>query len=188
MPTKTNILPSQSELLDLLDLIPETGKLYWKQRHVGMFSQCKNPDVARKSWNTRCAGKEAFTATNEHGYRVGTIHNIRFYAHRIIWKMIYGCDPVEVDHIDGDPGNNSILNLRDVSRFENFRNRKKPSSNTSGVIGIHWHRRTQKWQAEIRANNKRIHLGSFVRKVDAAKARKSAEARLGFHENHGRPA
>jgi len=44
----------------------------------------------------------------------------RFYIHRLAWFLYYGKFPNEtVDHIDGDPSNNRIANLQDISLSAN---------------------------------------------------------------------
>jgi hypothetical protein len=56
-------------------------------------------------------------------------------AHRIIWKLIHGKDPDQViDHIDGNPSNNRIENLRDVSPAKNAQNRVNTKKKYLGVI------------------------------------------------------
>lgn len=46
-----------------------------------------------------------------------------YLAHRLAWLHFYGRWPAEyIDHIDGDPSNNRIENLRECSHQENHRN------------------------------------------------------------------
>lgn len=55
-------------------------------------------------------------------------------GHRIIWKLVYGKDPDQViDHIDGNPSNNRIENLRDVSPVKNAQNRVNTKKKYLGV-------------------------------------------------------
>ena len=64
-------------------------------------------------------------------------YNGKFYAvHRIIWILTYGDLGSEyvIDHIDGNPFNNQLTNLRKVSQEINNRNRRNPTSNT-GIMG-----------------------------------------------------
>jgi hypothetical protein len=54
-----------------------------------------------------------------------TVNGERFYNSRLIWKMVNGKDPDHViDHIDNNPLNNNISNLRDVTQRENSLNRR----------------------------------------------------------------
>lgn len=172
----TKPLPDIDTLHQLLRYEPDTGKLFWKER-----------DDVRPGWNTRWAGKEAFTANDGHGYKMGRISYTIFRAHRVIMAMVNGEWPAhEVDHINGDRADNRRKNLRLVTRTENGRNTRKPAHNTSKVVGVSWHKASGKWRASIKTNGMGKHLGVFPRKADAIAARKAAEAELGFHENHGR--
>lgn len=109
--------------------------------------------------------------------------------HQIIVKRM-GLDPSkQVDHIDGNPLNNHESNLREATVSQNAMNRKKQSNNTSGYVGVSWHAGTNKWQTSIKVNSKRIHLGLFDDKIEAAKTRDKAAlkyhgefARLNFPE------
>lgn len=58
-------------------------------------------------------------------------------------------------------------------------NRTKPMKhNKSGVTGVIWDPRRDKWIAEIRFKNNYYYLGRFEDKEDAIKARKEAEEKL----------
>jgi len=61
-----------------------------------------------------------------------------YRVHRIIWEMFHGYVPEKyvIDHIDGDPTNNSVSNLRAVEEKYNSRNKKKQNNNTSGFVGV----------------------------------------------------
>ena len=84
---------------------------------------------------------------------------------------------------------NRIENLRVVTSSENQKNMRMPRSNTSGVIGVYKRengKNGKRWSARITANGKRIFLGSFYTRADAAFVRGLAELEYGFHENHGK--
>ena len=76
----------------------------------------------------------------------------------------------EVDHKDHNGLNNQKYNLRICTHSQNVKNSSKRSDNTSGYKGVFWYKQTNKWAAGISVNNKRIHLGYFEHKEDAAKA------------------
>lgn len=165
----------------LLIYDPSTGKLYWRPRDL---ETAKN-DRYVKMWNTRTAGREAFTSTNKKGYRVGAIYNKLYTAHRIIWLYVYGNLPNEIDHINGKRDENFIMNLRDVTHIENHRNVGINRHNKTGVSGVHWSKRENKWIARINDVNKNIRLGCFSNFDDAVQARRKAESLYGYHRNHG---
>jgi len=79
-------------------------------------------------------------------------------------------DGKEVDHKDGNRLNCLDDNLRICTRPENQQNRSKLSNNTSGHKGVSWSKSNKKWQAQITVSGKRIHLGYFDTKEDAARA------------------
>lgn len=121
----------------------------------------------------------------------GYIHikfkNKEYKAHRLAWFYKTGCWPNTIDHINHNKSDNSWVNLRNVTIQENQMNKPLPILNTSGVIGVCWHKKKNKWVAKIRYNGKHVHLGAFADLNDAAKARKSAEELYGYHKNHGLP-
>lgn len=110
-----------------------------------------------------------------------------YKAHRLAWLYMTGDWPKDqIDHINGDPTDNRWSNLREVDNMENTRNVGIPKNNTSGVMGVWWHKQNKKWCAEIKVNYKKISLGLYKTIEEAAAARKEAERHYGFHENHGR--
>jgi hypothetical protein len=123
-------------------------------------------------------------------------HQNTFYAKRHIHKnnkrttelmhrVIAGVESgQEVDHKDGNGLNNLESNLRSSTRVQNGRNRGPQRNNRSGFKGVSWHRQTRKWQVHIKANSKRIYLGLFTDKSDAAIA--YDEAALKYHGEFAR--
>ncbi len=173
-------LPPAELLRKLLRYDADTGYLYWLPRPEEMF-----PAGNGLQWNGRFAGRRAFTAISG-GYYVGAIHYQNYMAHRIIWKMTYGVEPIEVDHINGVRTDNRLSNLRNVTSAENSRNSGRDSRNTSGVTGVYRHF-DGRWRARIWVNGRARCLGCFHAFDDAVRARKAAEAEIGFHQNHGSP-
>jgi hypothetical protein len=97
--------------------------------------------------------------------------------------MVYGDWPEnQVDHIDGDPSNNKISNLRPATNKGNGRNAKKHSRNKSGLMGVGWLKSLEKWRVRIGTT----HIGVANDFFDACCLRKAAEIEHGYHKNHGR--
>jgi hypothetical protein len=161
----------------------------WNERSADRFKESGwGREDSCKAWNARYAGKPALSTKNSNGYLHGNISNRSFQAHRVIWKLIHGVDPVEIDHINGNRTDNRLVNLRHVDAATNRKNCQRSKKNTSGVTGVTLHRPTGKWHARILANYTYVDLGYFDDIELARQARKSAEMRHGFHENHGRAA
>lgn len=82
----------------------------------------------------------------------------------------------QYDHIDRNPLNNRKSNLRLATNAENSRNRNKLSNNTSGITGVTFDKKSNRWMARINSEtNHRISVGSFDNKEDAIVARLKAE-------------
>lgn len=173
-------------LRQLLRYEPETGKLFWLPRDVSCFSG-KTP--ARQAflaelWNQRYAGQEALGAVHHSGKKHGHVLGRMLSAHRVVWAIVHGEWPSDlIDHINGDPGDNRISNLRCVTASGNMSNQKLHHNNVSGFHGVTWHKRLKRWQVSIR----RRHVGTYKTLEAAVSARLSAERDDGgFHANHGR--
>jgi hypothetical protein len=78
--------------------------------------------------NGRAVKAESKAGTlHKKGYTQIKINGNRFMAHRLVWFVTYGKFPDNfIDHIDGNPSNNKIENLRDVTQKVNGQNQKKP--------------------------------------------------------------
>lgn len=122
------------------------------------------------------------------GYLVGKTKHVTYYVHRIIWEMHNGPIPqgLLVDHINHIRDDNRIENLRLVTRRDNAKNAKLYANNSSGVTGVRWDSQLGKWYAYIQTETGLLSLGLFGHKENAIKARKEAEVKFGFHENHGK--
>lgn len=126
---------------------------------------------------------------NTGGYLQVEYRGRKLLLHRIIWDLCNPTDKLgpgdEIDHIDHNPANNRIDNLRKVTTAENLKNKSKYKNNKSGVTGVHFESRRGLWVAKIRILGKNVHIGYFADKDAAVRARKDAEEYLKFHKNHG---
>ena len=174
-------LPTQDLLRQLFNYDPHTGVLTWKERPLHLATgRSENSRIGGcKIWNKRYAGKEA-GGIDQTGYRGVKIYNQTIHAHRIIWCWVHGEWAECIDHINGNPLDNRICNLRSVTREINQRNQKLHKSNTSGRAGVSWNRFTQKWVAQVGHRGSSIYLGSYDDFEVAVIARSAAEKVLGF--------
>ena len=177
---------------ELLTYNPDTGKLFWKERPLKYFKN-QNPNYAKR-WNNRWVGKEALTSINLR--KSGQIARLRggffgkkYCTHRIAWLIYYGEWPKnEIDHINQDPTDNRIENLRDVTHAENNKNRTLQNNSTTGYIGVSYctSRLTTKYRADISINNVNKYLGFYDTAEEAAAVRAVASINYNFHPNHGK--
>lgn len=98
-------------------------------------------------------------------------------AHRLAWLYIHGDFPQGIrpfiDHINGKPDDNRIVNLRVSSGVENSRNRFKTSTNETGFKGVSWdknNRGNKKFKAQIRnpITGRNENLGRYVTPKEAS--------------------
>lgn len=114
---------------------------------------------------------------NARGYVDINVAGKRYPAHRLAWLYVYGEWPKQtIDHINQQPTDNRLCNLRDVSQGENNRNRGLMRNNTSGVKGVYWHKVSEAWMVCAHVNKRTKALGYFSDWFDAVCARKSWEA------------
>ena len=161
---------TQDYLKSIINYNPETGVFTWKKR---MSQNVKAGDVA----GTNCDGYVKIRI-NSKGYR----------AHRLAFLYMTGEMPEQVDHIKGIKSDNRWEKIREATHSVNMRNKCINKNNQSGVCGVRFEEDRNKWAANIGANGKQKKIGRYGDKFEAICARKSAENKHGYHENHGRPA
>lgn len=140
---------TKERLLEVFDY--KDGDLYWK---------------VTKSSNAKAGNLAGFV--NKLGYSKTSIDKKQYFTHRLIFLMHYGFLPKIVDHKDKNPLNNKIENLRAADRFENCQNAKTPVTNKSGIKGVNWHKKLQKWNVQLNVNGKKKNFG-YYNDIDYAK-------------------
>lgn len=122
--------------------------------------------------NRSAVGSPAGYLHRATGYVYATVDGTRHRAHRLAWLYVYGMWPMGViDHLDGDPANNRIANLRDVTQLQNVRAGKA----SIGHAGYHFRPDTGKWRALIQVAGRSVHLGYFKTQEEASAAYKAAK-------------
>ena len=141
---------TQQDFIDRFEY--RDGKLFYKNRE-GHMAQ----------------GSEVGTVDKD-GYLKTLIKRKPYRLHRIIFMMHHGYLPKLLDHIDGNPANNKIENLRPVTISQNNLNRGKHKSNTSGYKGVTWVATQNRYSSRIAIDKKRFFLGYFDDPKEAHKA------------------
>ena len=155
------------QLRAVLDYEPETGMFIWRARKKGAHLN---------SWAGLRAG-----AKRDLGYIVIRIDYRLYRAHRLAWLYVHGRWPKgEIDHINGDPSDNRIANLRIATSSNQKMNSRLRTDNTSGIRGVYFEKRRSYWYFEIRANGYRHVSRKFTTAEEARAARIKFE-----HHLHG---
>lgn len=163
---KCKPLPSLDVLNRWFRLDVKTGKLYWKE------SSCQKIHVGDEAGSIR---------TLQSGHKRCVISvpgygNSKFYRYRIVWKMVYGTDPVSdaIDHLDQNSLNDCPANLVDGGRSWNGRNKNVVSKEGHrGVIKIN-----SRWRVSYTHYGKSVYVGTFDSAAEAAAAYEEARQRL----------
>ena len=156
---------TQERLKEVLHYDPETGVFRWRvERGQGRI----------KPWQE--------VRPQKSGYVLIRIDYVLYKAHRLAWLYQTGEWPKGViDHVNGNPSDNSFPNLRDVTQTVNMQNRKGPQANNrTGFLGVSVCLR--KFKAEIAAKNVGKHLGVFDTPEEAHLAYLAAKRQ--FHEGN----
>lgn len=178
-------LPEQSVLLQLLRYDPETGKLFWRERDIAWFSDgYRTASHEMRRWNSCWAGKPALSSVAPSGNLHGKVLGNAYLAHRVIWKLVTGDEPVVIDHINGCPSDNRFCNLRSVTQHENCKNARLRKDCSSSMSGIR--RRGASWVASIGNGKSTQHVLQSPCLGKVISARMAAIKNYGFHKNHGR--
>jgi hypothetical protein len=149
MMSKAIPLPPLSMVNNLLEYDLQTGFFFWKENRRNHIKAGAVAGYARP--------------TKSKKYIVIGLKGKYYKAHRIAWLIATGCDPGDalIDHIDGDSTNNRFSNLRLATEAENGKNKRIYCNNSSGYKGVSYHKQARKWRADIRVDQKLIHLGLF---------------------------
>lgn len=159
MPNVFRALPPKTFIMEWLHYNPSTG----------LFTWMKEPAIMdRNRW--KIAG-----TTRKTGY---VFINLGDYgilaAHRLAWVYVHGSIPegMEIDHIDGNPSNNAIDNLRLATSSQQKLNKRVQSNNRCGLKGAYYHaaHKGKKWRSQIKVDGKYRFLGYFHTPEEAHEA------------------
>jgi hypothetical protein len=147
----------QKKLKNVLLYNKETGEFFLKERKDKL-----------KQLNTRFSGKKA-GSKDKRGYILIKIDGKSYKAHRLAWLHEYGNWPEDqIDHINGNPSDNRIENLRDVINLvnQNNLNSKRYKIKTTNHL-ITQRKKSKKYRVQTGINNKCFHFSYFSTAAEA---------------------
>jgi len=136
--------PTQEQIKQLLDYDCETGLFRWR--------------VSRSH-----GARGAVAGTPHHtGYTYIGVGGKTYPAHRLAWLYVHGVWPEgELDHKNGLKTDNRIANLRPASNSANGANKPVYKNNKCGLKGVHLHKPSGRWKAQIKKDGRVRHIGLF---------------------------
>lgn len=138
--------------------------------------------VSAYSWNADSGYARTFQRKKAKGNKLTSLS-----MHRVVMNVT---DPeIIIDHINGNRLDNRKINLRVATVAQNAQNRKKVKGGSSIYLGVTYHKRDERWQAQVRHAGVRYYAGIYLTEEEAARAydKKAKElhqefARLNFPE------
>lgn len=152
---------SDTPITDVFDY-DESGCLRWKISPVGWIKIGDIAGSARKD-----------------GYVEVKCKGIRYLVHRLIFALHHGYMPDLVDHIDRNPSNNRIENLRESDKSRNGFNRGAQANSKTGVKGVSICKSTGKYIVRYKHSGKNLFGGTFDCLHDAMFKRRIMEIKYG---------
>lgn len=152
-------LPEISYLVECFTLADD-GALIWKDRPASHFGGW----YGFKGWNKKYAGKRADVQMGI-GYFSVCINSVRYKSHRVVFAIANGIYPgdMQIDHINGNRGDNRPKNLRLATQSQNSINfnGNRADSVLKFPRGVSWNIRNKKFEANVCVNGNRKYLGLF---------------------------
>lgn len=151
--------PIPPEIVEHISYDPETGLCIWSApTRLGMS-----------------VGDPAGYFDDSTGYYCVHFKKRKYKLHRVVWFIYHRQDPgdYEIDHIDGDPTNNRMSNMRLCTRQMNNHN------TSSRNVSFDKKAKSKPWRSFIMVDYKQIHLGCFATEEEAHTA--YIEAKNRYH-------
>ena len=138
-------LMSKQQVLDLFIYDYDCGGLLWRIGRTNVVAGSKAGSLKSKGYLSVQVDKKLYKLAS------------------LVWIMFNDTfdESLVVDHIDGDPSNNKISNLRLASSSENQLNSAKRKGTSSKYKGVHWNKQSNSWRASIRINGKAKYIGNY---------------------------
>lgn len=142
-------------------------EIHMKRGVVAMIDDCDEELVAQHSWHARQGVRPYVQSSIKTGSGWQNV-----LLHRFILRPPLA---LFVDHVDGNPLNNTRSNLRLATPAQNASHRTRP--NRGRYIGV-YKSASGKWAAAINPSGKTIYLGVFDDEVMAAAAYNDAATQV----------
>jgi len=112
----------------------------------------------KETFSNNCKKDEIAGWKRNGGYYI-SINKKSYAVHRIIYQIINNIELLPedkvIDHIDGNPYNNNISNLRLITQSQNTKNTKGHKDSSIGIKGVTYDKSRNKYMAQIMCDGKK---------------------------------
>ena len=122
--------------------------------------------VSKFKWTAQVSSRTVYAYRRQ---RYSNSISEKIYLHRFILGLLND-KSLEVDHVNGSGLDNRRINLRPCIGYENKRNVRIRLNSKSGYKGVGWNKLNKTWDSYIKFHGRKIHIGCFKDKKEAAKA------------------
>ena len=148
MKARSTVMLQKEDILDIFNYNINTGIFTWKKSRRGVAKGVVAGTLRQDGYVHLCIGEE------------------RHFAHRVVYLLMEGYMPEQVDHINGNRSDNRWENLRACTPSENSQNRRITNSK-SGFKNVNWHEQTKKWRVQVMIDGKSRSFGLYSNIEDA---------------------
>ena len=139
-----------------------TTKVITQERVKSLFDYREDGNLVRRvQTSNRVKIGDVVGWGNSTGYMSVNLDGSHWLIHRLIYLYHHGVLPKVIDHIDGNPLNNKIENLREATMEQNSLNQKGRKNSYSGIKNVYWHKKLKKWYVHVKRNKGIVHFGMF---------------------------
>lgn len=140
-----------------IPLTPEWAAVpnVWEYRNDGLYWLIK----CGRGISVKHPGDKVVVAPDSLGYEYVTWERKHYAIHRVVFLLNHGWLPDCIDHIDGNPTNNNISNLRAATRLQNQHNRRVNSKSKTGIKNVHPHQ--GKWIVRFSIKGRTTRFGCY---------------------------
>jgi hypothetical protein len=141
--------------------------------HIALVDDCDYEKLSQYKWYPERCNHTIYAVTFQYcGNTTVRMHEL-IISKPFKWFVIL--------HKNDNGLDNQRNNLKASSQRDNILTKKLTKVSDSGILGVYWYAKRNKWKAIVKVFNTTEHVGYFDDKVEAAKARNEHIVKRGLN-------